>query len=75
MKQQCSYSKGRSHEMLNKSSPKIEPCGTPDMFSHVLKDSEGKLDSFSKKEVTIHKYVVLQVVNHGKYNKMLSIGQ
>ena len=62
--------------MLNKRGPRIEPCGTPDiMFSHVILNLEGNLESLSKQEMTIHKDVVLRLVSHDKYNQKLSIGQ
>ena len=38
-------------------------------------DSEGNLESFSNQGVTIHKQVVSQLVNYGKYNQTFSIGQ
>ena len=60
--------------MLNKGGPKIEHCGTPGkifpckrvLFWVFVFDSESNLEIFSKQEVTIHKHVVLQLVNHGK---------
>ena len=71
--------------MLNKRGPKIEPCGAPDFQYSPMNckniqllffvfDSEGNLE-FSKQEVTVHKHVVLQLISHGKYNQILSIGQ
>ena len=45
------------------------------LFWFFVFDSEGNFESFSKQEMKIHKHVVLQLVNHGKYNQTLSIGQ
>ena len=38
-------------------------------------DSKGNIESFSKQKVIVQKYVVLQRVNHDKYNHMPSISQ
>ena len=86
MKQQTSFSKNKWHKKtLNKRGPEIEPCGKPDIvFSYALSedpifvfiyDSEGNLELFSKREVIVHTHVVLQLVNHYKYNEMSSISQ
>ena len=77
--------KSSHKKMFDKRGPRMEFCGTPDiffpmhskgiLFSFFVFDSEGNLESFLKQEVTIHKHVVLRLVNHGKYNQALSIGQ
>ena len=45
------------------------------LFWFFVFDSEGNLESFSNQGVTMHKHVVPQLVNYGKYNQTLSIGQ
>ena len=67
--------------MLNRSEPKIDPCGTPEKISsHWLQAVPffvcGFEDSYalaSKLEVINHKHLILRLTDHDKYSQMLSI--
>ena len=69
--------------MLNKSGPKIDPCGTPDTISsHELYEdpifllySLDNLESFLMPGVTVRRHVVLQLASHDKCNEKLLRGR
>ena len=67
--------------MLNRTGPKIGPCGTPDTItSHRLYAIPYLLsiyvfeDSYAlalKLKVKVHKHLVLQLIDHGKGSQLL----